>query len=143
MKEETKFNILLYGYSELAINCLCGFRNAIIAQLSYDYDKTYIEYENYDPIFVDKEEENSGEHEAKSQLYKEISHIKMVLKLLKIKGPIKGPINSETRKVLEEILHKEILEEKIKDSEIRKVLEEILHKVIFEKNIEDSEIQDP
>lgn len=51
--EINKVNILLYGYSELVIECLCGFRDFITKFIIENYSKemNHIDNDSWDPLF--------------------------------------------------------------------------------------------
>lgn len=165
MKEGKKFNILLYGYSELAIKCLCGFRDAIITQLENDYNKdNNIHYEKVefdcDPLFgPDEKKEIPDGKDAKSKLEKEIQLISQILEILKAGTPVelrrdhifvifeKNIENSEIRKVFEIILSKDKLKNIAKEitcaEETRKIseLDKRCIKKILEKVLDNNEAQ--
>ncbi len=64
------YNIILYGYSELVIKSLCGFRDAVITKLVNKYYEEIKKVENYqkeDYPWPDKlEDENTGKVKSKS-----------------------------------------------------------------------------
>lgn len=58
-QSDQKIDILLYGYSELVIKSLCGFRDVIINKLLQKYQSNNNEHRNFHQIDFEKEAGNS------------------------------------------------------------------------------------